>query len=89
MKTLAVPAAAPRSDTAAVEKIAEKKAGVLKVTPTASRRLPETAPIGSDQMASTIRPAAMVARAAAPRGSEGNRSGTLANTMRQATTIAP
>ena len=31
----------------------------------------------------------MVARAAAPSGSEGSRSGTLANATRQATTIAP
>ena len=65
-KALTVPDAAPRSDGPAVAKAAAKNAGVLKVTPTASSAVPRMIPIGDLQTALTVRPTAMVAKAAAP-----------------------
>ena len=89
MKALAVPDTAPRSAGPAVAKIAAKNAGVLKVTPSAVTAVPTTMPSGVLHVAATVRPAAIVARAAAPRRSGGSRSGTFANTTRQTTTTPP
>ena len=82
---LAVPDATPRSFGAALAKIAEKNAGVLKLTPTARTAMPTNAPDGSGQSAASTRPAPIVARAAAPSGKDGRRSGTRANAIRHAT----
>src|SRR4051794_3510702 len=88
MDALAVPDAAPRSLGLALAKIAEKNAGVLNVTPPATPTTPASSPAGVGQTAMIARPAAVTSNPAAPSGSEGRRSGTLAHSSRQATTTA-
>jgi hypothetical protein len=86
---LTVPEAAPRSEGGTEANTAEKKAGVLKETPTAITATPAVMPSGVVHVAATTSPVAIAVSAAAPSGSAGSRSGTRAKTTRQVTTTAP
>ena len=86
---LAVAEAAPRVAGPAVEKMAEKNAGVLNTTPSAVTVLPMSTPAGVGSSHSTPRPRPMIPRATDPRRSGATRSTYRAKAIRPSTTVPP
>jgi hypothetical protein len=89
MKTLAVPAALPRSEAGTRANIAANTAGVRNATPTASTAEPTSRLHAAGTAAARANPTVQAARPPAARRIGGSRSGSVAKRSRQLTTTVP